>query len=234
MTTFALVHGGYHGAWCWERLTPLLRQAGHDVVTMDLPLEDGTASFDTYADAVCAALEGCGNDLVLVGHSYAGNTVPLVAARRPVRHLIYLCAMIPEVGRSLFNQLGDKPAMLNPTYIEGLSEPDEQLRQGWADLDLAGALFYSDCDEQDAQAALTRLRPQSAYPALQPFSLTEFPAVKTTYILCGDDQLLRPEWSRRNAQRLDAEIVEMPGGHSPNLSRPSDLTDVLLRLANES
>ena len=56
MTTFALVHGGYHGAWCWERLTPLLQQAGHGVVTMDLPLEDSTATFDTYADVVCAAL----------------------------------------------------------------------------------------------------------------------------------------------------------------------------------
>jgi hypothetical protein len=56
MTTFALVHGGYHGAWCWEQLTPLLKQAGHHVVVMDLPLEDGAATFDTYADVVCAAL----------------------------------------------------------------------------------------------------------------------------------------------------------------------------------
>ena len=114
MTTFALVHGGYHGAWCWERLTPLLQQAGDDVVTMDLPLEDGTATFDTYADVVCAALDGCDDDVVLVGHSYAGNTIPLVAARRPVRHLVFLCAMIPDVGRSLAEQLADKPEMLNP------------------------------------------------------------------------------------------------------------------------
>ena len=57
MATFALVHGGYHGPWCWERLTPFLQQAGHHVVTMDLPLEDSTATFDTYADVVCAALD---------------------------------------------------------------------------------------------------------------------------------------------------------------------------------
>ena len=50
MTTFGLVHGAWHGAWCWERLTPLLRQAGHDVVAMDLPVDDNSASFDTYAD----------------------------------------------------------------------------------------------------------------------------------------------------------------------------------------
>jgi hypothetical protein len=57
VTTFALVHGAWHGAWCWERLTPILQQAGHGVVAMDLPIEDCSASFDTYADVVCVALD---------------------------------------------------------------------------------------------------------------------------------------------------------------------------------
>jgi pimeloyl-ACP methyl ester carboxylesterase len=233
MTTYALVHGAWHGAWCWERLTPLLQQAGHDVVTMDLPSEDGAATFDSYADVVCAALTGCDDDVVLVGHSYGGNTVPLVAARRPIRHLVYLCAMIPDIGRSLFDQLSDEPEMLNPAYEQGLSVPDEQLRQVWADLDIACAMFYGDCDEPTTKAALDRLRPQSAYPAIQPFSLTEFPGVKTTYVVCAEDQILRPEWSRQTArERIGAELIELPGDHSPFYSRPSVLADVLLGLAN--
>ena len=154
MTTFALVHGAWHGAWCWEQLSPLLHQAGHDVVTMDLPSEDGAASFDTYADVVCAAIADCGDDVVLVGHSYGGHTVPLVAARRPLRHLVYLCALVPDVGRSLFDQLDDEPEMLNPVFRQGLSVPDEQLRQVWTDLDLACEMFYGDCGEQVRQAAL--------------------------------------------------------------------------------
>jgi pimeloyl-ACP methyl ester carboxylesterase len=88
MTTFALVHGAWHDAWCWERLAPLLQQAGHDVVAMDLPIDDNAATFDTWADVVCAALDRTGDDLVLVGHSYSGHAIPLVAARRPVRHLV--------------------------------------------------------------------------------------------------------------------------------------------------
>jgi pimeloyl-ACP methyl ester carboxylesterase len=233
MTTFALVHGGYHGAWCWEHLTPLLERAGHDVVTMELPLEDSAATFDTYADVVCAALDGHGDDVVLVGHSYGGNTIPLVAARRPLRRLVYLCAMIPDVGRSLAEQLTDKPEMLNPAYERGLSGLDEQLRQRWADLDIAREVFYGDCKEQSAQAALGRLRPQSVYPAIQPCSLAEHPRVSTTYIVCRDDQMLRPEWSRQAArERLTAELIELPGHHSPFYSRPSVLADVLLGLAN--
>jgi pimeloyl-ACP methyl ester carboxylesterase len=228
MTTFALAHG----AWCWERLTPFLQQAGHDVVTMDLPSEDGTATFDTYADAVCGALDGH-DDVVLVGHSYNGNTIPLVAARRPVQHLVYLCAMVPDIGRSVFDQMSDELEMLNPVaYEQGLSVPDEQLRQVWTDLDLACAMFYGDCDEQTTKAAIDRLQPQSAYPAILPSSLTEFPAVPTTYVVCSDDQILRPAWSRHTArQRLDADLIELPGDHSPFYSRPSILADVLLGLA---
>jgi pimeloyl-ACP methyl ester carboxylesterase len=214
-------------------LTPLLEQAGHDVVVMDLPLEDGTATFDTYADVVCAALADSGDDVVLVGHSYAGNTIPLVAARRPLRHLVYLCAMIPDIGRSLAEQLSDEPDMLNPVYVDGLSALDEQLRQGWTDLDAAREVFYGDCSEQIAQAAINRLRPQSVYPAIQPCSLAEHPTVPTTYIVCKDDQMLRPKWSRWAVrERLTAELVELPGGHSPFYSRPAVLAGVLLGLAN--
>jgi hypothetical protein len=94
-------------------------------------------------------------------------------------------------------------------------------------------VFYGDCSEQVVQAALNRLRPQSVYPALQPCSLAEFPTVKTTYVVCNDDQMLRPEWSRRTVrERMDAELIELPGDHSPFYSRPSALVDVLLGLAN--
>jgi pimeloyl-ACP methyl ester carboxylesterase len=158
VTTFALVHGGWHGAWCWELLTPLLQQEGHDVVAMDLPSEDGSASFDTYADVVCAALDRCDDDVVVVGHSYGGHTIPLVAARRPVRHLVYLCALVPEIGRSLNDQLRDEPDMANPDWVKGLTEPDEQLRTRWVDLELLRALFFADCDDATPEAAAKWVR----------------------------------------------------------------------------
>jgi pimeloyl-ACP methyl ester carboxylesterase len=122
--------------------------------------------------------------------------------------------------------------MLNPAYERGLSALDDQLCQRWTDPGIARDVFYYDCDDQTAQAALDRLRPQSINPAMFPFSLTEHPRLPTTYVVCSDDRMLRPEWSRKAVgERLDAALIELPGGHSPMLSAPQVLADVLLGLA---
>jgi pimeloyl-ACP methyl ester carboxylesterase len=232
MTTFALVHGAWCGAWCWELLTPLLQQEGHDVVTMDLPCNDASASFETYADVVCAALDGCGHDVVLVGHSLGANTIPLVATRRPVRHLVYLCGAIPEIGRSVFDQIAGAD-MMKPGWDAGLSEPDAESPTTWVDPDCARVLLFADCDEPTVEAAFNHLRPQASYPSTLPFSLSEFPTVSCTSVICSDDRMIDPDWSKRIARdRLGADVIELPGSHSPFLSRPSALADVLLRLAD--
>jgi pimeloyl-ACP methyl ester carboxylesterase len=234
MTTFALVHGAWHGGWCWEKLTPLLRQAGHDVVTPDLPSDDGSArTFDAYADVVCAALEKRDGDVVVVGHSLGGPTATLVAARRPTRHLVYLCGMIPKPGHSLFDQWQSQPDLASSDWNKGLSEADAQLRTTWVDLNLARALFYADCDQHTVTEAFARLRPQSFHPYTAPCSLNEFPAVPCTYVVCSEDQMMSPECSRRTARGIGAAIVELPGGHSPLLSRPSAVADLLLRVAEQ-
>ncbi len=234
MTTFALVHGAWHGAWCWEKLVPLLQQAGHDVVAPDLPCDDGSATtFDHYADVVCAALTGRDDDVVVVGHSLGGPTATLVTARRPVRHLVYLCGAVPEPGRSLLDQGQSRPDMVNPDWDKGLREPDAQLRTVWVDLDVARALLYTDCDERTTADAFARLRPQSAYPFTAPCTLAEFPRVSCTSVVCTEDQLLGPEWSKQMAVQIGARIVELPGSHSPLLSRPSAVAEVLLEAAKQ-
>jgi pimeloyl-ACP methyl ester carboxylesterase len=234
MTTFALVHGAWHGAWCWELVSPLLHDAGHDVVAPDLPCDDGSAkTFDAYADVVCAALDGRGDDVVVVGHSLGAPTATLVAARRPVRHLVYLCAAVPAVGRSLFDQWQEHHDMVNPAWDKGLGEPDEELKTVWVDVDCARELLYADCDEQTVAAAFDRLRPQSAYPFTAPLLLAKFPAMSCTSIVCTEDRLIGQEWSRRIAREIGADIVELPGSHSPLLARPSAVADILLQVAYE-
>lgn len=235
MTTFALVHGAWHGGWCWEKVSPLLEQADIVVVAPDLPCDDASAAtFEPYADVVCAAVDVCDDDVVVVAHSLGGATGTLVAARRPVRHLVYLCAAVPAAGRSFYDQWREQPDMVNPEWAKGLSEPDAQLRTTWVDLDSARELLWADCDEQTVASAFDRLRPQSAYPFTAPLSLDEFPSVSCTSIVCTEDRLINPEWSRRIARDIGADIVELPGSHSPLLSRPSAVADVLVRVAGDS
>ena len=235
MTTFALVHGAWHGAWCWELLAPFLQQAGHGAVAPELPSDDGSADFDTYADVMCSALQGCDDDVVVVGHSMGGPTATLVAARYPARHLVYLCAVVPESGLSLVDQFQAQPDMITPEFfngwVNGVSEPDEQLRTVWVDFDVVREMFYADCDEPTVAAAIDHLRPQAAYPWTLPCSLTEPPSVPCTYVVCAQDQIVTPEWSRRTGRNIGADIVELPGSHSPLLSRPEAVAEVLLQLA---
>jgi pimeloyl-ACP methyl ester carboxylesterase len=234
VTTFALVHGAWLGAWCWELLTPLLDEAGHHVVAIDLPCEDGSACFDVYADVVCASLAGCGNDVVLVGHSLGGHIVPLVAARRSVRHLVYLCGVVPEIGRSLLDQLRSEPNTLNPLWQKAVSEADVQTRTAWLDLDIAQRVLFHDCDDRTTITAVHRLRPQAVYPHGLTLSFGSIPSRPNDLrCFCSDDNFLRPEWSKRVADdRLGAELIELPGSHSPFLSRPRAVADVLLRVAD--
>ena len=237
MATFALVHGAWHGAWCWERVAPLLQQAGHDVVAPDLPSDDGSATFDSYADFVCNALRGCDDDVVVVAHSLAGATGALIPSRRPVRHLVYVCAAVPEPGIGLFEQWQAQPDMVSPEFadgwLEGLSEPDAQMRTVWVDFDFVRNVFYADCDEATVAAAIDHLRPQSGYSWTLPCSLTERPSVRCTSVVCGEDRVVYPDWSRRMARDIGAKLVELPGSHSPMLSRPSALADVLVRIADD-
>jgi pimeloyl-ACP methyl ester carboxylesterase len=213
-------------------LTPLLTDRGHHVIAPDLPCDDPAATFDDYAEVVCDAL-GRRDDVVVVGHSLAGHTIPLVAARRPVRRLVYLCALVPELGRSLTDQLREDTEMLNPVYLKALGKTDELRRRAWVDEELARSLLFGDTDDEVARATFERLRPQALYPYAKPFSLGSFAAVASTYIVCADDRLVSPQWSKRIAHdRLGAELVELPGSHSPFLSRPAHLADVLHGLAD--
>ncbi len=227
MTTFALVHGAWHDAGCWDQLILELHSLGHETIAMDLPCEDPSATFVDYADVVLSSLNDIDDDVVLVGHSLAGHTIPLVAAKRSVRSLVYVCALAPVPGRSFVEQMRDEPTMLIAGYELGM-EIDGLGRRAWVDEKRARHTFYEDCPDDVAAQAFTRLRPQSPAPYVEACPLQSLPAVPATYVLCSEDRLVNPDWSRRIArERLGAAVIELPGSHSPFLSRPRALAGVL-------
>jgi pimeloyl-ACP methyl ester carboxylesterase len=225
MSTFGLVHGGWHGAWAWEALGRELEGRGHRAVAVDLPCDDPGAGLARYAEVVEAAL-GDAHDVVLVGHSLGGLTIPLVAARRPASRLVYLCGVLPDPGRSLRDQLAAEGI-----FVPGFpaTERDELARSYWASAVAATASMYADCPPETAAWAFARLRPQAGTTSREPFPLDRVPDLPVTSIVCSDDRAVDPAWSRRAArERLGVEPLELPGGHSPMLSRPAALAELLL------
>ncbi len=230
MATFGLVHGAWHGAWCWERLVPELEIRGHEAVAVELPAEDPDAGLERYAELVAAALADH-DDIVLVGHSLAGYSIPLVPSRRAVRHLVFLCAFVPQSGSSV-TDLYSRTDVFVPGFAGHTAVREGDGASYWPDLDAAARLLFHDASPEDARWAAQQLRPQVPRPRTDPFPLRTVPDVERTAILGRDERVIAPDWSRRIARaQLGVEPIELPGGHSPFLARPADLAAVLARLA---
>lgn len=220
-----LVHGAWHGAWCWERLTPELERLGHGSVTMDLPIEDGSATFADYAAVVDEAVRAAGDptDLVLVGHSLGGMVIPLVAARRPVALIVFLCGVVPKLGGMPWD---DAPPMGLADYGT-TRQPDGSITFGSADA--ARRVFYDDCSAQDATWAYARLRPfNNASLWDRPYPLGAWPEAPAAAIACADDVAIYAEYQAAACRsRLGIDPVLLPGHHSPFIARPALLAEAL-------
>ena len=146
VSTFCLIHGAYHGAWCWHEVTTELRARGHDVVAPDLPAHgvDTTPPTETtlsgYVEAVHEAIDGREGPVVLVGHSMAGMVITEFAERYPdaVERLVYLTAYLPADGESMVDQ------RVEGSLISRHFSVDEQRGVGTIDDDALEELFYAD------------------------------------------------------------------------------------------
>ena len=222
---FVLVHGAYHGAWCWELVGRELIHRGHRVVAMDLPIDDPAAGLLDYRDAVLEAATGVEKPIV-VGHSMAGAVIPLVAASSAVAKLVFLCAFVPWPGRSLNQLRASEPVetyRLNTVEFEDLGNRVWAMGEG-----TARELFFHDVPDELASWAHTLLRPQAYAVFEEPSPLRAWPDVAAAYIVCRQDRALDPEWSRATARdRLGVTAIELSGGHSPFLGRPAELASAL-------
>jgi pimeloyl-ACP methyl ester carboxylesterase len=229
MTTFALVHGAWHGAWCWERLEAALADRGHSPVSMDLPIGEAGATFADYAAAVLDALTNRtdGSDLVLVGHSLGSMVLPLVAEELPEALSVSLCGLVPNPTGPPWE--GAPTATGTPSGAVAV-DGDGAVR--WCDEAAAIATFYGDCTAEDAAWAWARLRPQHLGFLAGAYPLAEVATGRRTAILALDDAVVAIDRARPAClARLGAPPLEIPGGHSPFLSRPAHLADMLVEIA---
>src|SRR6266436_500766 len=227
MSLFCLVHGSTQNASCWDLLIPKLEQHGHEVVRMNLPTNAPEASATSYADAIAATIPADRDDVVVVAHSASGLFLPLVPQKRRVRRLVFLAAVIPQIGKSLRDQVNDEKDMFNPEWLGKDPTKNDQV---------ALEFLFHDCSPELSRWALGTMSLMFARQAiLEICPLSVWPDVSSSYILCSDDRAIQPQWSRRAARiRLGIDPIELPGGHCghcPYVSCPGDLASILATLA---
>lgn len=221
-STVVFVHGAWHGAWCWEKVAPVLEDAGHHVVTFDLPL----TSFHDDVDATTSAIDAVEGPVVLCGHSYGGAVITQAGHHRSVEHLVYITAFACDEGES--------PAMVAPDANVPATDLGDalQIDGGQTTLTRAGAIhgLYHDCDDADVEAALARLRPMRIECITTPLGPPAWAVKPSTYAVCANDQGVHPDLQRLMAARC-TNRVEWPTAHSPFLNRPDLVAGLLAEIA---
>ena len=217
MKSILLVHGAWHGAWCWNLVEKELKSIGVDVRSLNLPF---TGVNDDIA-SVSNALKGIDNQVILLGHSYGGIVISSAAEEKQnVDQLIYLSAILLESGESM---------QLDGSKIQ--IDVDENLV---SEVKKSSAIpaFYGDVDPKLAKASLALLRPFPIVSGSQGIG-EAWREKHSTYIVCREDKAIPPELQYVMAKKAD-RIIEWKCGHSPFLSKPKLVIDLLLKLASST
>jgi pimeloyl-ACP methyl ester carboxylesterase len=219
MATFVLVPGAGGVAWYWHRVVPLLEEAKHEAIAVDLPGDDERAGLSVYVDRVLDAIGT--REVILIAQSLGGFTAPLVSARAPVRMLVFVNAMIPVPGESA----GDWWA--NTGWEEARVAASQ--RAGYAPEFDPATYFLHDLPPAIAKEGESQERPEAEVVFGEPCSFEAWPVIPIRVVAGRDDRFFPIEFQRRVAQeRLHVDLDELPGGHLLALANPRGLTDQLL------
>lgn len=241
MAGFVLIHGSWHGGWCFDAVAELLRGEGHTVVAPDLPgmggneAELGAVTLDQWAEfaaqhcrSMKARLDGA--PVALVGHSRGGLVVSQAAEAAPeaVDALVYICAMMmpSQMSRAQFKAL-EEP---NPAFDALISLTPGKHGSVITGAD-PGAVFAQLSPRDAVTAAMARLVAEPHGPRSTPLTLTpeRWGSIPRTYVECTEDRAI-PLSSQRKMQEMSpgATRVTLDSDHSPFLSCPAELAAALI------
>lgn len=241
MASFILIHGSWHGGWCFDELRAYLERAGHEVIAPDLPGmggDEATLRSTTLAQWADFAVSLCRNatqrPVILAGHSRGGIVVSQAAETAPdlVDGLVYICAMMLPNGMSRVEfKAFEAPnpefdSIISPLYGGAATKADGA----------AGAAIFAQLSPPDlVSAAMARLLAEPHGPRSTPLQLTpeRFGMLPRTYIECTQDRTIPIESQRLMQSLVSGAIVEtLDTDHSPFLSQPEALAAALMRAAD--
>ncbi len=237
MSTYVLIHGGCHGAWCWDKVTPLLKQGGHTVVAPDLPGrgKDSTpmvqVTLQSCADRVCEVISQQSEPVILAGHSMGGRVISQAAEQCPnyVSILVYVTASLLRNGEVKTPPIEGVGTTLHSqsliTFEDGLlvTHGEEALKE----------LLYHDCTDEDVEWAKSMLVPEALAILQTPIRVTEknYGRIPRVYIECLQDNAILPETQKQMYTRMPCQrVISMNTSHMPMLSAPLELAGHLMSI----
>ncbi|GAA1687327.1 alpha/beta hydrolase [Kribbella yunnanensis] len=214
-----LVHGAWHGAWCWEPLKALLVGEGLRVETVALPsvAPVGAVRYGLHDDAkaVREAISAIGGPVVVVAHSYGGEPATEGAAGlAEVQRVIYVAAFLLDVGESLLKAIGGTP----PPWWQIDGETFRPLTPE--------TVFFNDVD--DPADAVRRLQTQSYAVATEELTAAAWRTIDSTYVVCENDNAI-PVFAQEAMAQRAGSVERLASGHSPFLSCPEALAAVITK-----
>ena len=243
--TYILVHGAWHGAWCWYKVVPIMEKKGYKVITIDLPGhgKDTTnpelVTFKMYVEKVKHVANNINGQVILVGHSMSGTIISQAAeelGKEKVYKLVYVDAFIPKNGESvsklfaLVSQtLPKETDTAKVTFQKGIIT-DVNRKTRTFKPEVADLVFYHDCSTKDKEIAHKNISRQAIEPFGATVSVTDsvYGQIPKYYILCTEskdlDKSLLP--TRIKCEKL----IKIPTSHSPFFSRPKELAEIFMTL----
>ena len=220
------MHGAWHGGWCWWKVEPLLRQSGGSVYAPSLTgmgershlagyIDPAAINLDLHIKDVRELLESEGlEEVILVGHAYAGMVITGVAEVCPQRldHLVYVNGVVPRDGEAMVDQLD---AVRGPDFTArvraAIDNREEFLRPP------------STVEE-------IRRRPQSVASFAQPVRLgrSEALGISRSFILSRESGF---DPVAERVRQSDWGLYQLDTGHDPMITKPREVAEILLRIA---
>jgi len=238
---FILIHGAWHGGWCWEEVAPRLAALGHDVRSPDLPgmgadaASGPVATLDEWGMFIAGMASAADEPAILVGHSRGGIVASRAAELAPksVRRLVYLAAVMAMPGESMADLFDNAVQERTAHVADSIALSEDGATLVWHAREAAIHAFYGTTPRAQADAAFARLTPEPSSMRTAPLVLSEgrYGTVPRSYIHCERDQSVLPDLQRHMVARQPCETHSLDTDHSPFYSAPDELVALLHQMA---